>query len=658
VWTYRDQDGWPLFLVARYETGDVGKAIRPWCFDRAARRWISKAPPAPRPLYGLDRLAERPEALVLIVEGEKTADAAGELFPGYVAVTSSGGSSAAQKTDWRPLEGRRVVIWPDADDPGRTYAESVAQAAREAGASDVRVVRVPGDFPASWDVADDPPEGWTVEQLRELVETAPQITAEDSPSGHGILCDLWKPVGLAFLTTPPPARRWLLRRSDGKGLLPRGRAGVLAGEGGAGKTLSLLYLAVSVIAGRPWFGCFPPDDDAVGERAALLLGEEELEEVHRRLWTIATALQLSEAERELIADRLTVVPLAGCPVGLLETTARGEVLETQFYRDLVELLGSGGPWGFVGIDPFSRFAQEGAEADNYHATRFLQAVETLTGAPGGPTVLVAAHSSKLSRRLGSADVRGVSGITDAARWVGTLLAEKNGAVVFEQAKSNYSLKLDPVRLVWRDHLLVAQTEEDLDAEKSAEQAAVAEALDADVRAVVDALRREGPLGSKDAVARAAGLRAARGRTALDVAISRGLAVRTGNSRRTVYSAADSTEVCVTHPPYTPRDGGTASCRLTRDPVSPVRDGDGTAWDGGTAKGMEKLGEPKSWPAEARYAAAELERSGTDRTTAQSQVRSAWEAGVRGSAEAIAAAAREIGRAGREKAIRGLPREEG
>ena len=54
-----------------------------------------KRPLTPVPMYGLDRLAARPEATVLLVEGEKTADAAELLFPGCVAITSQGGSNGA-----------------------------------------------------------------------------------------------------------------------------------------------------------------------------------------------------------------------------------------------------------------------------------------------------------------------------------------------------------------------------------------------------------------------------------------------------------------------------------------------------------------------------------------------------------------------------------
>jgi DNA primase len=43
-------------------------------------------------------------------------------------ITSSGGSNAANKADWSPMEGRDVSIWPDNDDAGRHYAAEVAKA--------------------------------------------------------------------------------------------------------------------------------------------------------------------------------------------------------------------------------------------------------------------------------------------------------------------------------------------------------------------------------------------------------------------------------------------------------------------------------------------------------------------------------------------------
>ena len=95
-------------------------------------RWFWKALPAPRPLYGLDHLAARPEAPVLICEGEKAADAAQKIFPGHVVVTSRRRRGGAQSRLGN-LKGREVLIWPDYDQSGADYAREVAEILSDMG---------------------------------------------------------------------------------------------------------------------------------------------------------------------------------------------------------------------------------------------------------------------------------------------------------------------------------------------------------------------------------------------------------------------------------------------------------------------------------------------------------------------------------------------
>ena len=149
---------WPYgsgFLVCRFP----GKKIRPLWWDGEAWRW--KAPPAPRPLYRLDALRSRPDAPVLIVEGEKAADAAQRLFPEAVAITWPSGCKAIDKADWTPMAGRRCVLWPDADDVGRQAMAKLAPRLLAAGAEQVRIVHPPADAPEGWDLAD---ADWTPQQ--------------------------------------------------------------------------------------------------------------------------------------------------------------------------------------------------------------------------------------------------------------------------------------------------------------------------------------------------------------------------------------------------------------------------------------------------------------------------------------------------------------
>ena len=152
VWAYRNEDGKAMVVAARYDAtapdGSPTKEVRPWTYGQRRRTnrngerqvtkaWHAKAPPVPRPIYGLDRLATRLEAPVLVTEGEKAADAAGTTFPEMVAVTSQGGSHAADKSDWTPLRDRHVTVWPDNDDAGAGYGANVAELTKAAGAASV-----------------------------------------------------------------------------------------------------------------------------------------------------------------------------------------------------------------------------------------------------------------------------------------------------------------------------------------------------------------------------------------------------------------------------------------------------------------------------------------------------------------------------------------
>lgn len=184
-WEYRDEYGALLQYVIRWDTvnraGERVKNIRAVTLDSDKMDWRLRHLPAPRPLYGLDRLAARPEAPVLLVEGEKTADAAGGLFPDYVVMAWCGGAKSVLKADWTPLGDRNVVLWPDADKAGLDAMVEVGTCLRGISGT-VRVVALPGGLDEGWDLADKAPEGM---DLRALIDGAGTVTedraAPDSP---------------------------------------------------------------------------------------------------------------------------------------------------------------------------------------------------------------------------------------------------------------------------------------------------------------------------------------------------------------------------------------------------------------------------------------------------------------------------------------------
>ena len=157
-WVYRDRSGAPLFYVARYETPD-GKEFMPWVWN--GEKWHAKSYPEPRPLYGLDRIDKDK---FLIVEGEKSADAARTLLgEHYSVVTWWGGSKAYRKADWTPVHGCKVLIWPDADEAGVSAADGIAKLLN-GHVPEIKILDVTGQ-PKAWDAWDALNEGWSKDDV-------------------------------------------------------------------------------------------------------------------------------------------------------------------------------------------------------------------------------------------------------------------------------------------------------------------------------------------------------------------------------------------------------------------------------------------------------------------------------------------------------------
>ena len=187
IWRYFDEFGRLLFAVARWNEKDNDKTFRPLTWVRRSdgrEGWALQHLDAPRPLYGLDQLPASPSASIVIVEGEKAADAARLVFPSSVVVTSPGGANAAEQTDWSVLRGRpRALVWGDADEAGERYAHNVAHILSGLDVAEIRIVdsialasiRPDGgkrEPEIGWDVADAiGADRWSIKELRKAAFT-------------------------------------------------------------------------------------------------------------------------------------------------------------------------------------------------------------------------------------------------------------------------------------------------------------------------------------------------------------------------------------------------------------------------------------------------------------------------------------------------------
>ena len=158
---YHDERGSRIAGALRLDHPTEGKKVLPVRSSRMvgiSPKAEIKALDAPRPLYNLHHLAARPDAPVLMVEGEKAAEAGTALFPDHVTTTWLGGANGVANADLRSLAGRHVTIWPDNDEDGLSAADRLGPLLADVGAASVRVVRVPTHFPRKWDVADTVPD--------------------------------------------------------------------------------------------------------------------------------------------------------------------------------------------------------------------------------------------------------------------------------------------------------------------------------------------------------------------------------------------------------------------------------------------------------------------------------------------------------------------
>lgn len=273
AWDYYDAQGQLVGVVLRWDLPNGNKDIRP--IARFPGGWRITAMPAPRPLYRLPEiLAANPETTVVVVEGEKAADAARECA--LTATTSAGGAQAATRTDWSPLRGRRVLILPDNDPAGEQYAADVSKLVLQAGAREVRVLRLADaafDFPPGGDLADvlesphrcglplgenaGPTElgQWILERAAgsEPVPTTPADDFDFEP--------LWQPLA----AIPPTDIEWLWPDR-----IPLGRITLVVGKPGCGKSFLCADFAARVSTGTPW-----PDGSACPRGGVLMMTLED-----------------------------------------------------------------------------------------------------------------------------------------------------------------------------------------------------------------------------------------------------------------------------------------------------------------------------------------------------------------------------------------------
>jgi hypothetical protein len=215
-------------------------------------------------------------------------------------------------------------------------------------------------------------------------------------------------IQLAAAPKSPRATLW------GDMLFP-GKYSILAGPGGTSKTMLAVGLGVQVCLGRPW--C---DEPVTRGSTLLVLGEEDADEVHRRVNAVLAPFDANEQDE--VRRLMRIVPAAGKDIRLVHLVQNNPV-ESPFAAQIITLSRelseqAETPVRLIVLD-HARLVGAGDSNDASHVTE-LTRVLTHIAQTTGAAVLLIGHSpksvhGKSDGELSQSDVVGSGAYVDNAR---------------------------------------------------------------------------------------------------------------------------------------------------------------------------------------------------------------------------------------------------
>jgi RecA-family ATPase len=247
-----------------------------------------------------------------------------------------------------------------------------------------------------------------------------------------------------------PSRQWHV-----PDLIPAGEITLLSGDGGTGKSLLALQLAVATAAATPWVGSTP----ATG-RAMFISAEDDIKELHRRLGDIVSAqgIQFSEL------GALSILSLAGEDAILAAPEKRdGPLTPTALFRAVEAAVEQQQPT-FLVLDTLADMFG-GNEIVRVQARQFIGMLRGLA-LRRNLTILLISHPSQ----SGMASGEGTSGSTGWNNSVRSRLYlsrikgdDDSDTRVLTTKKANYGRIGDNSVLRWREGVFVLDAKSNVSA---------------------------------------------------------------------------------------------------------------------------------------------------------------------------------------------------
>ena len=254
----------------------------------------------------------------------------------------------------------------------------------------------------------------------------------------------------------PKPRQWIVQER-----IPARNVTLLTGQGGVGKTLLMQQLAAATVLACDWIGVVPEPGPVL-----FITAEDDEDELHFRYHRIA---QHYQTDFDKLSDAgLSLLSLAGKDSAMAVADARGIVRPTDLFHTMVRTARELCP-RWIGLDT----AADIFIVNERDRSQVRQCISLLRGLALeiDTAVILLAHPSLAGISSGS----GLSGSTawnNSVRSRLYLKTEKKktkdenedededeltdgmGARILEFMKSNYSALAAPVKLKWRDGLLV------------------------------------------------------------------------------------------------------------------------------------------------------------------------------------------------------------
>ncbi len=267
---------------------------------------------------------------------------------------------------------------------------------------------------------------------------------------EGLIRSGWRTLTAAELKADPPRLEFLW-----EGFIPAGKAGVLAGAGGGGKTSLLVGLAVARAVGGEFLGRKVKRGSTV-----LVSTEDSLEDYWRKLTAIREATP--GLDLAAVADRVHICDLSGKPFQLVNGRG-GQFSPSEASERLAAVVKEKAPGAdLIIMETVSRL---GGDESNPAMSALMVAAEQVAQITGAAVLLVA-HVSKAAARERFSDAhsaRGGSAISDNARYVlvlskadervtgqlreaGISREETEDLLVLTLAKGNFAAPTEPILL--------------------------------------------------------------------------------------------------------------------------------------------------------------------------------------------------------------------